>query len=65
MVDQSLNVHFEVSKNDKKYVLVVPVGAPIGECYDACHEMLQELVKQAQQSAEKAKANKEESVSAD
>jgi hypothetical protein len=61
MADQFLNVHFEVSKGDRKYVFVVPMRSPLGECYDACHEVLQEILKQAQDSAEKAKATKESS----
>ena len=62
MVDQILNVNFEVCKGDRKYVLAIPMNAPLGECYDVCHELLQEILKQAQASAEKAKAVKEESA---
>ncbi len=60
MVDQFLNINFEVKTGDRKYFFVVPMGAPLGECYDACYEMLGEILKQAQQSADKAKAIKEE-----
>ncbi len=62
MVDQILNIHFEVTKNDRKYVLSIPMNSPLGELYDSVHEMLQEVLKQAQASAEKAKAVKEESA---
>lgn len=62
MVDQILNINFEISKSDRKYIFVVPMSAPLGECYDACHEMLQEILKQAQASAEKAKAAREDSA---
>jgi hypothetical protein len=59
-MNQSLNIHFEVTKNDRTYVLSIPMNSPLGECYDACHEMLQEIMKQAQASADKAKASKEQ-----
>ena len=60
MVNQFLNFNFEVEKGDRKYLFVVPAGSPLGECYDACHEVLGEILKQAQQSAEKAKALKDD-----
>ncbi len=60
MADQFLNVHFEVTKNDRRYSFVVPMNAPLGECFDACHEMLQEVIKQAQQSADKSKSAREQ-----
>jgi hypothetical protein len=62
MVDQMLTVNFEVTKNDRKYVLAIPMNAPLGELYDCVHEMLQEVLKQAQASADKAKAVKEEAA---
>jgi hypothetical protein len=58
MVDQFLNVNFQVTKGDRKYTLNIPYNAPLGEVYDACHEMMQEVLSQAQKLAEKAKESR-------
>ena len=54
-MDQKLMVHFEVSKNDRTYVLEVPSGAPLGEVYDSLHEMLMAVVDLSKKAAEDAK----------
>jgi hypothetical protein len=54
-MNQKLAAHFEVEKNGRKYVLLVPNDAPLGELYDSLHEMLNGVVDMSKQAADRAK----------
>jgi len=59
-MDQKMMLHFEVKKNDRTYVLEVPMGASYGEAYDATFELLQGILELSKQAADKAKAEQPE-----
>ena len=48
-------VTVEVEKNDKTFLFLMPVGAPLGEAYDAAFEVLQELVARSKEAADSVK----------
>lgn len=45
----------EVVKNDKTYLLHLPVGAPLGDAYEATWEMLKKIADLINESADKSK----------
>jgi hypothetical protein len=54
-MNQKLAAHFEVEKNSRNYVFIVPNDAPLGEVYDVLHEMLTATVEMSKQAAERVK----------
>ena len=54
-------IHVEVERSERKYVLSIPLGAPYGETYDVVYEMLGKILELAHESAEKVKPTEEES----
>ena len=54
MVNQKAMINLEIEKNDRKYVLSLPMGAPLGESYDVCHEFLRELLSMSKVAADNA-----------
>ena len=53
-MNKDLKYCMSVEKGERKYVLSMPVGSPLGECYDACHEFLSEIAKLSQEAVVKA-----------
>lgn len=65
-MDQIAYVHLTVEKEGRKYMFMMPIGAPLGEAYDACFEALGEIIKISKEAADRAKPkDKEESVKED
>ena len=58
-MDLISNVHMIATKNDKKFVFVIPVGSNWGETYDACFDCLLEISKLSREAAEKMAQAKE------
>ena len=53
-MNQRAMISVEIKKNERDYVLLMPMGAPIGEAYDVVHEMLQALLKMANDATQRA-----------
>ena len=54
------NVVLEVTKEDRTFTFVMPVGAKIGDAYEACWECLQRISELATEAVDKAKKPAEE-----
>jgi hypothetical protein len=54
------NVVLEVTKEDRTFTFVMPIGAKIGDAYEACWECLQKISSIASEAVEKAKKPSEE-----
>lgn len=48
-------VDIEVTKGERTYHFLMPVGSPFGEAYDASFECLTNITELAKQAAEQAK----------
>lgn len=53
-MDQKLTILFEATKEDRKYTLYAPMGAPAQEIYDFCQEITQYLIEVSKKNAEAA-----------
>lgn len=42
-MDRQTRLHFVKEKEDRRYVIDVPYGAPTGEAYDVCMEAISEI----------------------
>jgi hypothetical protein len=49
------HIHFEVEKNERKYVFDMPAGASLGEAYDAVFEVLEKIVSMSKEAVDKSK----------
>jgi hypothetical protein len=47
-------IGLSVTKNDREYMLHIPIGAPHGEVYDVLFQMLQKVAAEALAAAERA-----------
>lgn len=52
-IKSSLSI--EITKGDRVFSFVMPIGAPYGEAYDAAFEVLQQIVELSKQAADQAK----------
>jgi hypothetical protein len=48
-------VAIEITKNDRLYTFVMPVGSPFGEAYDVAYEVLNKIAELARDGAQGAK----------
>lgn len=62
MVNQKAMISLELEKNDRRYILSIPMGAPLGESYDVVHEFLRELLSMSKVAAENAARSSGENV---
>ena len=52
-------IAIEITKNDRLYTFVMPVGSPFGEAYDVSYEILNKIAELAKNGAESAKRTEE------
>jgi hypothetical protein len=48
-------LNFEITKNERTYRVIIPIGAPYGEVYDAVFSCLQGIIEHQQKSIEQMK----------
>lgn len=53
-MDKALRLELKTSIGENEYVFSMPYGASYGEVYDAAHAVLMHLAQEAQQAAEQA-----------
>jgi hypothetical protein len=56
------NITLEVTKNERLYQFIVPVGAPFGEAVDVAFENFVKISEMAQENFNKAKEDREKAV---
>lgn len=58
-MEKSLNLHFEVKKEERRYQFSAPYGAPFGETHDAIYEILKEILAMAKERSEQIEKKEE------
>jgi len=53
-MDQKLMISFEATKEDRKYTLLAPMGAPAQEIYDFAQEIAKYLIEVSKKNAEES-----------
>lgn len=58
-MDLKTTLNFEVTKNERTYRVIIPLGAPYGEAYDAVFSCLEGIVDLQRKGVEQLKAQSE------
>jgi hypothetical protein len=64
-MDLKTTLNFEVTKNDRVYRVILPLGAPYGEAYDAVFACLEGIVNLQKKGVEQLKAQAAGEVNAE